>query len=86
MKFKIQNTYHESTLKTLEKSGKIYFIYTMLESGKRTKIDTVWEFHEFTTRSLKKLALARETWGFHIKFLVYFLFQGCVFACVVSVS
>jgi len=34
---------YESTLKTLEKSGKIYLIYTTLESGERTKIDTVWE-------------------------------------------
>ena len=39
----IQNTYHESTLKTLDKSGKIYLIYTTLESGEKTKIDTVWE-------------------------------------------
>jgi len=38
MKYKIQNTYDESTLKTLEKSGKIYLIYTTLESGERTKI------------------------------------------------
>jgi len=47
MKYKIQNTYkktyHESTLKTREKSGKIYLIYTTLESGERTKIDTIWE-------------------------------------------
>jgi len=40
MKYKIQNTYHESTLKTLEKSGKIYFIYTTLEYVEITKIDT----------------------------------------------
>jgi len=43
VKYKIQNTYHESTLKTLEKSGKIYLNYTTLESGDRTEIDTVWE-------------------------------------------
>jgi len=43
MKYKIQNTYNESTLKTLKKLGKIYLIYTTLESGEGTKIDTVWE-------------------------------------------
>jgi len=39
----IKNTYHKSTLKTLEKWGKIYLIYTTFESGERTKIDTIWE-------------------------------------------
>jgi len=39
MKYKIQNTYRESTLKTLEKSGKIYMylICATLESEERTK-------------------------------------------------
>jgi len=47
MKYKIQNTYNKHIprkyLKTFKKSGKIYLIYTTLEAGDRTKIDTVWE-------------------------------------------
>jgi len=43
IKYKIQNIYHKSTLKTHKKLGKINLIYRTFESGEGTEINTVRE-------------------------------------------
>jgi len=65
MKYKIQNTHTKNASKHVRNLEKSTLFIQRLNLGRELKsIPSGREFHEFTTRSLKKLALVRERWGF----------------------